>query len=440
MIQLTPHLRQKIIEINFIYLRKYFGFILYFFSILLFLVNKEAAGTKALLTSIRYSYYGRSTKKLKSLLEKDSHILNELLCKDVSEGEALVRSIVLSFPSFDDGKIVKGVMVITFTRTSTYFLNQDWFARLDQLFVFVLEPSWAGYADPEILAFLSRSSQCLVEATEIKDRVFLNTLYPNNIALSFGASNWIDPNKFKPTDATKIYDSIYVANLNPVKRIYRYVDAVKNIVMNYDKSFKACLVCVSWGGQKGFIEKYIDQTGMSNNIVLFGGLEQRVLIEKLNESKVNILLTYKEGSNRALFESLFVNIPVICLSENIGVNKSYINEFTGLLIPDSYLEEALVEMKSNWNKYSPRNWAIQNITPLTTTAMLSQVLQSKYQSDCNYKLYVKANSPEVVYTEHAVAPREINKSIFDCIAKSDSIKDIVQELNHIETLNFSPKQ
>jgi len=437
---IAPHIKQKLIEIYFRYFRHLIGYFLYVAARLLFGISFAKVGTIALLTSIRYSYNNPSTNYLKLILDKNNNELLNLISKDVSEGEALVRTVVLSFPSLDGESISKGVMVITFTRTSSYFLLQDWFDRLDKLFVFVLEPSSAGYADPDILAFLSKTSHCLVQSTEIKDRILLNTLYPKNVALSFGASNWINPDIFLPSDSEKIYDSIYVANLNPVKRIYRYVDAVRNIVLTKDKEFKACLICVSWGGKRGHIAQYIENTGMSENVTLFYGLEQKVLIERLNESKVNILLSYKEGSSRALFESLFVDIPIICLSENIGVNKSYINESTGLLIPDKYLEDALLEMKSSWDKYSPRNWAMRNISPQVTTTLLSEILKSKYSSDCNYELYVKTNSPEVKYTEYAIAPREINKSIFNCIAKNEPIKNTIQELKNIESLNFPPQQ
>lgn len=69
---------------------------------------------------------------------------------------------------------------------------------------------------------------------------------------------------------------------------------------------------------------------------------------------MNILLSLKEGSNRAIFEGFFANTPAIVLKSNIGVNKSYINEQTGRLIREDELPEALVEFRSSFSRYSPR--------------------------------------------------------------------------------------
>jgi hypothetical protein len=94
---------------------------------------------------------------------------------------------------------------------------------------------------------------------------------------------------------------------------------------------------------------------------------------------------------------MFLDVPVICLSENIGVNKSYINEFTGLLVKDAFFEEALLAMRSCYKNYKPRDWALMNISPQVTTGKLSSVLDSRFGSECNSNLEIKVNSPEVEY-------------------------------------------
>ena len=116
---------------------------------------------------------------------------------------------------------------------------------------------------------------------------------------------------------------------------------------------------------------------------------------------------------------MFLDVPAICISENIGVNKSYINEFTGLLISDSFLEDALISMRENWISYRPRAWALKNISPNATTAKLANLLELKFGAICNSTLSVKSNNPEVEYLDEDIDHVEILTRLFSAIKESD---------------------
>ncbi len=394
------------------------GYSFFFVARVLLSVGLRVKGLGFLLTSIRFNYSPRAIRLLSALLVDAAPIFYKMLGYQPSPKEAAIRTIVLSLPIAADSGIKKGVIVITFTTTLAFYLRHPQFDLLNKYFVFVLEPSWAGYAIPEILLFLMRAEHCLVQSSEQKDQVLLNALFPSGVATSIGASDWVNPAVFSPDGADKYFDSIYVANLNPIKRAYRYIDAVANAQAKVPH-YKACLVCAGWGGATQDLIAYIAAKGLGDVIQFIPGLERRELVKAVNRSKVNVLLSFKEGSNRSLFEAMFSNVPVICLAENIGVNKSYINEFTGLLVPDIFLEDALLSFVEGWRGYSPRAWALSNISPQRTTDKLTQLLASKFGDRCNSGLAVKSNDPEVVYLDSPVSNIELNEALFQVLAQGD---------------------
>jgi len=195
----------------------------------------------------------------------------------------------------------------------------------------------------------------------------------------------------------KVYDSIYIANTNPIKRVRRYLEAVANIVKSGNDKYVGCLVCASWGGAEILVRELVESYHLKDNLVMRFSLGRSDVALYINQSKVNVLLSYKEGSNKSLFEAMFCNTPVICLSENIGVSKSYINEYTGLLIPDSLLESSLLWIADNYSRFNPRPWALHNIAPSVTIKKLESIICLLNESVSDAPLYIKTNNPEYSY-------------------------------------------
>lgn len=353
------------------------------------------------LTSLRYRLTSWGMSILKRSVLTNPLWLTEKMSHRVTIEEASERSIILLWPKFEGQKVYKGVIVVTFTGVGAYILTKLHRELFECYFNIVLEPSWSGYADPDILGYFYLKNQTIVQCSEIEDRATINSLPERFVSVTFGAGDWVNYNEFKSLNIEKRYDSIYIANANPIKRVRRYIQAVKNIVAGGCSTYKACLICASWGGERASIEKLVADNQLQANLELKFSLNKTEIISHLNMSKVNILLSYKEGSNRSLFESMFCNTPVICIYENIGVNKGYINEFTGLLVGDAELEGALIWMSQHCQDFNPREWALANIAPEVTTAKLADVLRLRLNQahiDKN-SLLVKTNNPEVQYLD-----------------------------------------
>lgn len=395
------YLKSRLRDIWFLNLSKTFSVALFLVARALVSFNLKDKAIRYLLMSIRYSYYGPS--QILFYKEFRDFDFTRFLSKSTSKKDAVGRAIVLSAPYTDKaGVFRKGVMLLTFSHTFSFFIKHDNWDRLNRSFAFVLEPSWAGYADPDILAFAQTAEHCVIQASEIRDRIFINTIFPKVPCIDTGASNWIDDRFFyfdkdRPAEE-KEFDAIYVANLNPIKRVYRAIDAVKE-AKKTKSDIKVAIVCAGWGsGSHDELRGYIAYQGVFDNLILFEGMAQDKLIGLVLSSKCSILLSLKEGSNRVLFESMFLDVPVICISENVGVNKSYINAQTGLLVSDKLVDKALCFMADHYTRFSPRRWAMRTISPEVTTNNLSELLNGYYGADLNCKLEVKVNSPEVQYS------------------------------------------
>lgn len=424
----------RLIDAFHVYGRSISGYILITWAIIFHLLGRRKICAKYLMTANRFGYSSITIKLFKRYKLLDQEILSNYVTNGITIEDAACRSIIIRWPKYIDKNITsKGILIITFTYIFSYYLKNINIKSLTKHFNVVLEPSWSGYFDPDILSWATRTSEpVFVEATEILDRITLNALTNNLIPLSFGSSDWVDYTSFHSKDITKQYDSLYVANTNPIKRVIRYMQAIKNICSK-DPNYKGCLVCASWGGNEDIIRSLPNYFGIENNIELLFSLNKEELNKIINLSKVNILLSYKEGSNRSLFESMFVNIPVICIAENIGVNKSYINEHTGLLIPDCFLEDGLQYMKKNWFKYSPKNWALQNISPKKTTEKLLSAIKTrgKNLSTAN-PVYVKTNNPEVSYLNYQnIHFSDTNKILLEVFENKDNKYNLEYEIDAI---------
>ena len=314
------------------------------------------------------------------------------------------RHIILRSPDFsDDGVCLsRGVLLITFTTTFPYFLKCEERDRFLRDYVVVIEPSWAGYALPEILAWTCFENPVIVQASEKKDFEFIRALDSNLVPVEFDASDWVDHELFYPiVSVKKEFDSLLVGNSTYVKRIHIFLRAIKTLK---DPSYKAALVLGDWGEFYDRIINLIDVYGVKNNVAVFKNLSPKDLNILYNKSKVNVLLSLKEGSNRVIFEGFFAGTPGIVLSENVGVNKSYFNDETGKVVKESDLPETLREFKSSFERFTTAKWARENISCICTTEKLSRVLSDPvfgFDAAKPVDIKVKVNAPEVKLFENA---------------------------------------
>jgi len=373
----------------------------YTLSLICVLFGQKSKQLKLLLFAHRLTFNNFLTKQISRNMPFEREVMDNLVSNaDFSIQGVASRIIILKNPSYINEELSsKGILLITFTHVFSYFFHHINIPELLSNYHVVLEPSSAGYADPDILFWTAYKEPVIIQSTEIKDREFISGLNCNLKPVSFGASDWVDNRLFTDVhNKEKIYDAIYIANLNPVKRLHIYLRSIQKIKQSGEK-VNAALVVASWGGDKNILENLLDYYQVRDSVTCFNDLSHKEINNLFNQSTVSVLLSLKEGSNRALFESIFSNTPIIALRNNIGINKDYVNNETGVLIADHELAKTILDFKYGNYEYSPRAWAMANIAPEVTIKKLVSCLNSLNKSEKIdlHEVATKINSPEVTY-------------------------------------------
>lgn len=307
------------------------------------------------------------------------------------------RTLVLKPPRFENGQMAeKGVL---FTKTHWELARLCRMESLLEHYTLVIEPGWSGYADPHILYFCRFAEHPIVVcAPEITDYELLKHLDTNLIPVQFGASDWVNPRVFRPLEGVpKEFDGVMVAGWGVYKRHHALFRALRAI---REDTYRFALVGEEWKGVRSEIEGLIDLYGVRRKVIIFQHLSPEGVNEVLNRSKVNLILTLREGANKSIFEGFFADVPGVVLRNNIGINKSYINQHTGMLIEERDLPQVLVWFRDNYRQFHPREWAMQNIAPEVTTAKLNAVLRElagKRGEPWTRDIVAKTNCPDPTY-------------------------------------------
>ncbi len=314
-------------------------------------------------------------------------------------GEA---GIVLKAPRCENDRVVeKGVLVLKNTERLDTFRRCVEMASLLEHYTLILEPSWSGYANPKLLSFcVFRDHQIVVMSPCQADHQFLERLNSNLQPTPIGASDWVDPRLFRPLEGQhKRFDAVMIARWTVVKRHHLLFRALHRIA---DPSYRVALVASNIAGDtdRPAILSMIDEYRLASQIMVFEDLEPAGVNEILNQSKVNLLLSRQEGSNRSLFEGFFAGVPGLAFANNIGIPIDHFTPRTGRLIAQHDLPGALLYFREHWEQFDPRPWALANIAPEVTTARLNLVLRQLAQQrdePWTQDIACKTNRPELRY-------------------------------------------
>jgi glycosyltransferase involved in cell wall biosynthesis len=324
---------------------------------------------------------------------------NESLSKDDLSAFAREGGIILKAPRFKNAKLMeKGVLLIRWGRNFRSFRR---YVNVDQVmreYAIVLEPGWSGLSNFNIIYFTRFFNHpVIVQAAEKRDYQFLKRLDCNLVPVGLGPNDWINPSVFRPDkNREKRYDAVMIARWDMYKRhhvLFRCLRRLSN------PTFKVALVSLSFSNRRE-IELLIDGYGVRDNIRIFEGLPQEGVNKILNQSKVNLLLSLKEGANQALIEGFFADVPGVALKNNVGVQKAYFTSQTGRLIDEKELIPTLLYFRDHWSSFNPRNWAMLHVTPEITTLKLNNLLRdlSVKRGECwATDIVAKCNSPNPEY-------------------------------------------
>lgn len=355
-----------------------------------------------LLAANRANYSKLSAHLIRTHIDEISHILQEetnTASKEATNA-ILARSIILKKPLFNDQLCIeKGVVLVKFSETFVLYLKHVNCELLFKEYHLILEPSWTGHALEEILGWCKyRNHKVYLQTADVPDHDFIKSLNSNLVPMRIGSGEFVDYRIFNPSGSAKEYHTLCVANSLHYKRVYAYLAMVKKILA-VRPNFKAALVCANRGHHKEHIKKLIHLMSLSESLEFIEHVSQDKLNAIMDRSCLNILMSYREGSNRVLFETLFADIPSVLLKNNIGINKDCFNPNTGKAVDEKNLTADVLDILDNIQKFTPRAWALANISPEISTKKMIETIQNTEYGGKKFTMpyYVKVNNPEASY-------------------------------------------
>jgi len=279
--------------------------------------------------------------------------------------------MILKAPPPDSGE--KGVIVLTYN---------DTFAQLPAVFdlpailrdyQIVLEPSYSRNFLPSLFLYAQPEGEIVFTSALQDDRDFLLKSKLEFSCISLGASDWADPDLFAPIqDKDRKYDVVMVASWSQIKRHDILFQSLAHIM---PRRLRAALVGYNLDLTIKDIKSLARKYGVADQCDFYESIPSDEVARIVADSKVALHLSKKEGTNKATYEALFCNTPLIVYRHNVGFPMSSINNDTGMLADDSELPAALTWMVDHYREFNPRRWALANTGYRRATQTLNDALR-----------------------------------------------------------------
>ncbi len=295
---------------------------------------------------------------------------------------------------------------------------------LNAYFRLVLETSWTGLCDPSILQYAHADCKNVVMAPDVMDFQFIEVLGSQLVPVSLGSCDWVDPRVAEPfLGAAKEFDIVMNAIWAPWKRHHVLFSAMRQM----QSKPKVALIGASFdGGDLDRIARLARFYGVADCITVFERIPFQKVMEVVCSSRCCVLLSLKEGANRALAESMFCDVPVVLLAEYIGGAEKNVGPQTGLVVPERQLAQSLERVIAGKLPFKPRQWALENISCVVSTAALNRRLRNVAEHEgetWTQDIVVRSNSPESKYFEPSddAALAEANAAVTAFFQRKGSI-------------------
>ena len=284
------------------------------------------------------------------------------------------RLIVVKSPAANE----RGVIIIDYNYTFAVFARSCDLATLARKYYLVLEPSWVGYCTPEILVYSRLADPVFVQSNETRDLQVLAGVSPNLIPVPMASNWWIDHRLIRPPAVEqKDFDICMVSAWMAFKRHARVFAALGRLRRRGIK-LRALLVGYSMAGglTRDDIYRQAQYFGVSDQIEIRENIPYDQVAAELSRCKCHVLWSRREGSNRAVIESMLADVPTILRAgHNFGQRYAYINPQTGCFADEDSLPEKLLYVTEHYRAFSPRSWIMENMTPQIATAKLNEAIR-----------------------------------------------------------------
>lgn len=280
--------------------------------------------------------------------------------------EATQNNLLL-LKKYDEQRREKGVLLVAYTENMRRFAALFEVSKLAQHYMVVFEPSWWGYQSTTILFYLGSGLDVAIQAQATLDYEFLQRLNANIEPVGIGAGDWVDPDTFCPPPeragsyANREFDVAVVGSWKPAKRHGEMFSALKTLTKKYGRSdLSVAVVGLRAGWKRKHIELLVEHYGLTSNCQIMEGVPHHRVSDILSDSRVYVLTSRREGANRAVYEAMFCDTPVVVYRKHRGVRTDDIRDNVGVLYSNGQLASAIDSVLQDPSRFSPRDWAIRN--------------------------------------------------------------------------------
>jgi glycosyltransferase involved in cell wall biosynthesis len=285
------------------------------------------------------------------------------------------RLLVLKSPAENE----RGVIVIDYTYVFPLFARFCDLEALSKRYYIVLEPSWVGYCTPEILVYSRIGEPVFVQTNEPPDGAFLKRISPNLVQVPIVSNWWIDHRIMRPIPGVaKDIDVAMVAGWAQFKRHGRFFAALARLRRKGTR-LKVLLIGYPVDGSLTREELYLQAKyfGISDQLEIHEHLEPERVALHLNRSKIHVLWSRREGSNKAIIEAMLADLPgILWEGYNYGYHYPYINPQTGRFASEKALPETMTSMIEHLEAFAPRAWIMAHMTPQIATSILAGCIRT----------------------------------------------------------------
>jgi len=271
----------------------------------------------------------------------------------------------------------KGVIVVCYSYVFPLFAKLFDLRRIAKDYLIVLEPSWSGYCNWDVLCYSCLETPVFIQANEPRDYEFIEGLRPNFWPVPIAANSWIDHRVFRPLEGCKKdVDLIMVAGWADFKRHHRLFKALGSL-RDRGRCLKTVLIGYPMTQSRDRILEAAAYYGVHDQLEIYESLSPTEVNQHLNRAKVNIIWSRKEGVNRAIVEGMFANVPCLIRDGfNYGYRYPHINPQTGSYASDTELPDKLLFMLDHYRDFSPRAWVEQHMTCQQAADTLGRTIEN----------------------------------------------------------------
>jgi glycosyltransferase involved in cell wall biosynthesis len=306
--------------------------------------------------------------------------------------------------AYDEVTGERGVLMLMYSEAVLSMAAMYDLGALARRYMFVLEPSSWGYQDVRFLFYLGSDLDVLIQSPRRADFEFVESLQTNLVPVAVGAGEWVDGSVFRSREKGQAadYDVVMVSAWDPLKRHELFFRAAARRKQNGERALRFALVGYQMGWTREPIERLLRQYDLESDCDLYEMIPHAQVARIVAASRVSLLLSHREGANRAIYESMFCDTPIIVYRHQCGVNLDHVNSRTGLLADDDELGQAISYVLEHRDEFDPRQWALEHAGyPNATQAINAALRQLSERRGLAWTkdMVAKKSAPELRYAE-----------------------------------------